>query len=310
MTGRAGSGWHNHGVANTGSGTVNIQGSAVGPGAVHYSAAPGPRSGHTSRSGADIGVITVLSEETQAVSSLMRQSASYRRYQNPDGLLFEECLLGSREDPVRVVATQAVERGPLSAVTAFTNLRRSYVTSVVALVGIAGSINPSAPEGDVVVADEVIYYDHRKETPHGEHRRGTSKTAPTLVRRAVNNFFSDQGEPSACTAADPGGAQRTFLVHRGPIGSGHTVIADESSPIKTYLENYNDKILAVDTETGGLAQAFYEEPSSAGGGGWLAIRGISDRADTVKDDAYHNIASWHAALTLERIAPYLKPGHV
>jgi adenosylhomocysteine nucleosidase len=274
-----------------------------------YSAAPRQRGGHISRSEADIGVITVLSEETRAVSSLMRRSANYRRYQNPDGLLLEECLLGSRQAPVRVVATQAVERGPLSAVTAFANLRHSYATPVVAVVGIAGSIHPSAREGDVVVADEVIYYDHRKETPHGENRRGTSKTAPTLVRRAVNNFFSDQGEPSACTATNPSGTQQAFLVHRGPIGSGHTVIADENSLIKTYLENYNDKILAVDTETGGLAQAFYEEPSSAGEGGWLAIRGISDRADTVKNDTHHHIAAWHAALTLERIAPYLKPGH-
>jgi hypothetical protein len=55
------------------------------------------------------------------------------------------------------------------------------------------------------------------------------------------------------------------------------------------------------------AEAFYETAGVSGTSGWLAIRGISDLADPGKDDEYHEIASWHAAVVLLQLLPYLIP---
>ena len=65
----------------------------------------------------------------------------------------------------------------------------------------------------------------------------------------------------------------------GPIGSGEAVITDQNSPIRSYLTKYNEKIVAVETEAAGVAEAFYAQAGQIPPGhGWLAIRGISDRA--------------------------------
>ena len=176
------------------------------------------------------------------------------------------------------------------------------------MTGIAGGIHPSIQLGDVVIALEVIDYDQRKETPAGPRRRGTSWHVPAAVRRAVNNFFSDNGEPCRVTVTDPDGVTRLFSIHPGVIGSGNAVVADPASDIRTYLTDFNDKTLAVETENAGISQAFYEQAAAGRVGGWLGIRGISDHADAAKDDRFHDIASWHAAAALERLAPYLATG--
>jgi len=92
---------------------------------------------------------------------------------------------------------------------------------------------------------------------------------------------------------------------RGLVGSGEAVVADARSDIRRYIENFNDKTLALETEAGGVAEAFHESAGESGARGWLAIRGISDYADAEKNDDYHHIASWHAAAVLIQMLPYL-----
>ena len=72
------------------------------------------------------------------------------------------------------------------------------------------------------------------------------------------------------------------------------------------LQEPHPKTLAVETEAGGVAQAFYEQVTAESSvRGWLAIRGISDSADEAKDDTFHAVASTNAAAVLERLIPYL-----
>lgn len=108
---------------------------------------------------------------------------------------------------------------------------------------------------------------------------------------------------------DPGGTSRTMRVRNGPIGTGDAVIADRDADILRYLAEFNDKILAVDMEAGGLSQACHER--SAGTErphGWAVVRGISDDAGTGKNDDHHRVASWHAAFALRSLLPYLRAG--
>ena len=51
---------------------------------------------------------------------------------------------------------------------------------------------------------------------------------------------------------------RDFKVLPGPIGSGEAVVANKDAEIRSFLRRFNDKTLALETETGGLAAAFYE----------------------------------------------------
>jgi adenosylhomocysteine nucleosidase len=310
MSNQADGQYVNQGIINTGSSNVNFN----EPVKFNYATVPGPEAAAGQRGDVrpagpwDLGVITVLAEETRAVSRMLARAGAYRTTELDDGMRFEEATIEAGGRRVRTVTTRALDQGPLSASIAFDILRHYYAPAVVAMTGIAGGIHPSVQLGDVIIALEVINYDQRKETPAGSRRRGTSWQVPATVRRAVNNFFNDNGEPGRVTVTDPDGVTRAFSIRPGVIGSGNAVVADAASDIQTYLATFNDKTLAVETEQGGISQAFYEQADSRRAVGWLGIRGISDHANAAKDDRFHDIASWHAAAALERLAPYLALG--
>lgn len=258
--------------------------------------------------GWDIGVITVLSEETSAVTAMLNATGVARRRVGADGLRFCEAETETASGTVNVVATQALDRGQRSAAISFGLLQQQYAPRTVVLAGIAGGISPDVSLGDVVIVHEVVYYDLRKEGPGRTVRRGQARPVPAATRRAVNAFFSDCGEPCRLAVRGRDGNTRDCHVLPGPVGSGEAVIASSSSEIRRYLTAFNDKTLAVETEAGGVAEAFYETAGmNAPGTGWLAVRGISDHADARKDDTYHEIASWHAAEVLRQLLPYLVP---
>ncbi len=296
----------NDGVFISGSGTTNIVGNAFGPRAkvinIGSEAAPAsPRKPYW-----HVGVITVLSEETRAIKDRFKRMAAYREHLDEGGACYIEAMFESDGGTCRLVLVQALDRGTRSAVQTFSNLVHRYEPGVIALVGIAGGIHADVALGDVVVGQEVIYYDRRKETPAGVQRRASSQAISGPIRGALNRFFTDRGEPVHVNVSDPDGARRTFSLVRGPIGSGEAVVADENSDIAEYLRKVNYQTLAVETEGAGASWAFYE--AGAKGidyGRWVVVRGISDHANKRKDDSYHNIASWHAATVLEMLCPYL-----
>lgn len=300
----------NDGVQNTGPGTINISGAAIGKKAVYAGREPrvgeGESPGGAGR-GVDVGIITVLSEEMHAMTSVLAEAGGIRRRVHADGFRCYEADIDIGGRRLSGVLTQTEDRGQRAAVITFERLRRNYAPALVALVGIAGGIHPTLRLGDVVVAQEVIYYDMRKETPTATFRRGQSRPVPSNVRRAINDFFSRNGEPYITSVVDSNGVTRECKVLPGPIASGEAVVADPYSAIREYVSFFNDKVLGLETEAGGLAEAFHEMGGGSTGSGWLVVRGISDHADADKNDKYHEIASCHAAVTLMRMLPDLFP---
>ncbi|WP_117211831.1 hypothetical protein [Allorhizocola rhizosphaerae] len=242
---------------------------------------------------ADIGVLTVLSAELRAVVAMLRRRPGFMTRDLPDGGVAYEAMV----DRARAVALQAVEPGRRSAAVAYAALSRLCSPKVVALVGVAGGVHDDVGLGDVVISDQIIHYE--------ESDSGRTTQLSGYILRRVNEFFAAHDNPLYQVSPSTG---RTFKVLRGPIGSGEAVIADAASQVRAYLAACNDKTLAIETEAGGVAQAFYERAASDRGVlGWLSIRGISDLAGVDRDDLFHDIASRHAAETLERIVPYLVP---
>ncbi|MBB6345205.1 adenosylhomocysteine nucleosidase [Nonomuraea muscovyensis] len=291
----------NSGVANY-RGSMEISQSAIGHGAsVTVSADREDPPQHASR--ADVGVITITPEEANAVRKVLGLQPT-----RSGDLPFYEGTVHIRDTATRIAAFRALSQGQRSTVMAFNHLRRHYNPAVIVLTGIGGGIHANAAIGDVVVATRVVYYDLRKETPDGTRRRGEEREAPSAMGHAVNMFFTDHGEPATFQATHDDGNTHNFLVHTGPIGSGETVIADAESEIVHYLKAYNDKVLAVEMEAGGLTQAFHEQDGPQAVRGWAVVRGISDDASEGKNDACHDIAARHAATVLRSLIPYLPVG--
>jgi adenosylhomocysteine nucleosidase len=301
MAERGDSGGMNIGAINTGPGSMTV-GTAIGQQNNHSRATPesaaGPRVPADRR--ADIGVIAVLSVEMRAVVHTLQRTGSYRTRQLHGGAQAHEAEFALHGARLRTVAMQALDPGPRSAVIAYHQLQKHYAPPIVLLVGVAGAIEAGIAIGDVVISDEVIYYDARREAADGVLRRGQGHRMAPVLRHRLNEFFRVHGEVLSDREGVP------FRVHRGPVGSGDAVVTDRRSDIRQWLRRFNEKTLAVETEAGGVAQAFYEElAADTSHRGWLTIRGISDRADRHMGQEYHELAATHAADVLERLLPFL-----
>lgn len=279
--------------------------SAIGDGAsvtIDHPARQHTRSAPKDQSTWNIGVVTILAHEMQAVLQALELKRDETKTR---GQWF---YTGSVKVPgaaVNIVATRASGPGQRATMTALGNLQRYYDPPVLVLVGIGGAIHPNVALDDVVVATRVVYYDLRKVTPQGVRRRSDDREAPAWMVQAVNSFFTDHNDPAELHI-ETGGETVPFRIFSGPIGSGDAVIADEENEIRAYLGSHIDKILAVDMEAGGMSQFCHETPSSSSAiPGWVVIRGISDHADHAKNDNRHHSAATNAAHTLRRIIPYI-----
>jgi adenosylhomocysteine nucleosidase len=249
---------------------------------------------------ADVGVLTVLDQEIRAVLAVLRHLEDYREQRLRHGPLAREAWLpaagGGR---VRLAALQTLTRGTESAALAYRGLVEAYNPSIVLLVGIAGGVSPRVGIGDVVISDEVIAYDARRETAEGVRRRGQAQSLAGPLAHRLNDFFA----AVPALRRDPAG--NDYRIHRGPIGSGNAVVTDAGAEIRRWLETFNEKVLAVETEAAGVAQSFLETVGIDGPRGWLTIRGISDAADRHKGDDDHDLAARHAAEVMAMLAPHL-----
>lgn len=290
----------NIGAYQAGSGQM-VVGTAVGQQNNYSRPDPGRSSQHDSpKPRADVGVITVLPQEIRAVVRVFRRTRRYRAVQLYGGAQIHEAEFPVSGGALRAVASQALDRGPRSAVVAYQRLRKHYAPPIVLLVGIAGAIRPGVAVGDVVISDQVVYYDARRETDEGARRRGQSYPIASALGHRLNDFFQ------TCGNAWQHGSGPWFQVYQGPIGSGDAVVTDRGSDIRRWLSDFHEKVLAVETEAAGIAQAFYEEVRQDDAlGGWLTIRGISDHADAAKGHSDHDLAADHAAVVLEKLLPFL-----
>ncbi|MGY0489144.1 phosphorylase family protein [Streptomyces sp. WG-D5] len=298
----------NHGIVNSGDNN-NFNNNAIGDGAHVSPSVPPQTTGQTGKETGmatrwDVGVVTILSEELRSVVDEL----NLERHREPNGLHFYRGEHATPDMTVRVVASQTQSQGQRSAMAALENLRRYYEPSLLALVGVGGGIhNKHARIGNVVVSTDIVYYENRKINPRGDvRRRGEHRQAPAPVVHAVNAFFADHGTPAHIDGRHPAHASETFEVYPGVIGSGEAVIADRESEIRSYLTNYNEKVLAVDMEAGGLSQYWQENSVHRGiNPGWIVIRGVSDNADDAKGHGYHELAARNAAHVLRRLLPYI-----
>jgi adenosylhomocysteine nucleosidase len=288
------------GGAITNSGSFTVTQNNNEPGSSAPTTAPAASADQAPARRADIGILTVLRQEMAAVVGVLERIPGYTTSQLRGGAQVHEAPYRTEDGVLRIAAMQALEPGTESAASAYRSLRQHFAPPIVLLVGIAGGIRGDLEIGDVVISDEIIYYDPRRVTEEGIRHRGRIQAVAPVLRHRLHAFLLRHGP-----VVEPGPRER-FHLFRGPIGSGNAVITHGRSDLRTWLAEVNEKVLAVETEAAGVAQSFYEEinvdPTLRG---WLTIRGISDLADRGKGHSHHDLAAAHAALVMERLLPYL-----
>ena len=241
----------------------------------------------------DFLIITALPEERDAV---LQQLSCYQTVQEANFPTYYRATLetdsGSDQRNPVVAVTMLTQMGNTPAAAHTTLCIRQLKPRYVLMVGIAGGIKEKVDLGDVVVSNQIIYYEYTKETPSGSEQR--IKEGPVdsfLLDRAMNcninwHILSQAKPPTPVNPSNTEAPQ----VHFGPIASGEKVIADDDRVDE--LKQLHPKLAAIEMESFGVALAAAQSEDKPG---FIAFRGISDYADDKKNDDWRKHAADNAA---------------
>ncbi|WP_370961923.1 HEAT repeat domain-containing protein [Amycolatopsis sp. cg9] len=256
----------------------------------------------------DIGLITIIGEESRAVIEWLEEHDPSAEKRGPGGVRFvyrADVPAGSGRS--RIVMTQAIEQNQTSASNAADYLVEHFSPRFLILLGVAGGIHADVTLGDVVIGTHVIDYGPAASTSNGPRHRGSAFRPPVRVVAALNNYFARHGEPRQLTAHHESAelGRSLFALQRGPIGTGPRVVKFKDAEERTFLSNYNEKTLALETEAEAVARHFYEQGDDGTITGYMVLRAISDHADEEKDDRWKLAASRNAVAALKELLPVI-----
>jgi nucleoside phosphorylase len=252
------------------------------------------REGQFDAGGLDFVIVTALEKEAQAIVSRL-ENPRIERDQQQDIRTYHcgAIPITGTDRTYQVVVVLLPNMGELPAATATTDAIVRWKPQFVLMVGIAAGIPSSKDDrelGDVVVADQVIGYEHAKVTDKGYEYREREYPASALLLDRVRNFW-DTSWIQQIVAPRPTNAKRNIpKLHTGPVASGNKVVA--STEFRGQLTTRWPKLVAVEMEAEGVFSAVFDRPQIRN---TLMIRGICDLADERKSDEWQEYAADAAA---------------
>lgn len=236
--------------------------------------------GETGRRDVDLAILTVLPEEYEAVVKVL---SSHRPFPgtleqpNQFGWELGEVDAPGRGRPYRVVVALIGSAGNVSSTTATQQTLSVWQPRYVLLVGIAGGFPvDDLAQGDVLVSNVVWDYEYGRLTEAGftPRQNYVFQVDRSLLTAAQTMSMVDR-EWSKLLGR-PGEGRPEPKVRFGPFASGNKVIDTLSDPFVSAIRKQWPKLMGVEMEAAGAAQAVQTIAEKAGPVGFLMIRGISD----------------------------------
>jgi nucleoside phosphorylase len=255
----------------------------------------------------DVVLLCALEEEATAV---LRHFPDRRESRLGPYRCYHASLLpsASSEAALRVAIVELREKGNLASTQASTLAIQVFQPRAVILFGICGGIIKGAEDfrlGDVVVGNEIVYYEPGKTTPGGhqdraQHFKAVDAGPNSLLAAALS--LQDTGWTAIRQINEPRpnderGRTRP-QIKSGLICSGEKVIAD-SGAAANLQQAYS--AISIEMEAAGVAYACQHTLTP-----FLVVKAVSDYADVLKDDSHHAYAcatSAAFAVTLLREGP-------
>lgn len=259
--------------------------------------------------GLDVGIVTIIPPELQAVQDAMAvQPRNRKRIGGTiywEGTRYSELL----DHDLRFVLTCAGAPTQASAALATTNMIQHYAPPFLILLGIAAGRRGKLKIGDVIVPREVADFSVRVLEDGEEKQRPRILPLNHAALQMIQAFRCDRakfldrfsrlfGSPIVPKRdqEEEFAKNVTFqpTIHDNTLASMDALLRD-----KTKFEDLcktHQGIRASEMEAGGFVRACEGRFPSIP---WLVIRGISDLGDEFKNDDFHRLASCAAAAFLD-----------
>jgi nucleoside phosphorylase len=240
-----------------------------------------------------VALVIPLLEEFVSVTTVLEN----RRTES--GIYEDTYILREPDSGRELRATVLPEMGQTTAAMLVQRLIEHWTPPVIVVLGIAGALDSALQLGDVVVATQIDAYSANLKARPGETgddwelaHAGRVYPAPTSLLRPLHELYLSQERRPALERwvadvnalrpeLDLGGPEamrwgtRDPKIHLGHLASGDILAG--SSRYGDWLKQRDRKLLAVEMEAGGAAQAAHEREVPL-----LVIRGVSDFADERK----------------------------
>ena len=148
----------------------------------------------------DIGIITIVAEELAAVTDHFKENKSFseKRGTQSGRTYYFGKINDKKGIEVTVVATQAIEQGNRSVISAYNALSEEFNPSIIVLLGIGGSIHKDLNICDVAICDTTYYYDKRAVTENGTQHRLDAYKINAWTKEFVRRYHHENKseEPS------------------------------------------------------------------------------------------------------------------
>lgn len=252
----------------------------------------------------DIAVICALNEEIDIIKEILHD---VQRVKVPyDNEIYYDGYFMKDERKVRVVLSFARQMGMVAATDLTTKMINNFIPKYLVMTGITGGTKPDKMDfGDIIVALHSWDYragkDIRKE---GDTKHLNSLNACVADNKLVD-YCRDIKEDTTllCSIKDsfkngikPNSELKMLI---GPVVSGASVVTDLGI-VKDVLENQDRDVLGIEMEIYGVyyAASWSIEPRPK----FIALKSVSDFADSDKGDTYHPYAAYTSAKAFEILA--------
>lgn len=248
--------------------------------------------------GLDVCVLTALrTPELEAVLDLPCDWSSSRPLD--DNTFIIEGKFTVADKVYRIAAASAPRMGMVAAALLAAKLIGELRPRVLAMTGICAGVNAGLRMGDVILASPVWEWQSGKRVLSGEHSVFNVDPDQIAVSAEVVSRFEQLVADASAWAAIYTGfkgqkPEAMLRAHVGPVATGSVVLADPETVEEIKVQHR--KLLGVEMEIYGVyaAARFASRPKPL----TLALKSVSDFADSRKDDRFQQYAAHTSAQAL------------
>lgn len=239
------------------------------------------------KKGKVFGVITAKDVETKAVIDILSKEFNspaidfFEKRENDRLITKIQIIQNNKTHEIYII--KQIRQGNVSSAIAY-NILQLYKPDIIIFVGIAGSLNKEIKIGDVIIPHSIFDTTLKKEKNDELQIRGTIFKIKSRTMNYIE-LLKRTHSPN-----------KNFNIFCTEMISDNTVIATDDSELLKKVFEFNDKVAGVEMESAGIYDSDYQQQKQSFG--VISIRGISDNANSIKNDSAHVLAATNAAITL------------
>lgn len=152
---------------------------------------------------------------------------------------------------------------------------------LVILSGICGGFksNSSLELGDLIIPEEVLYYEYGKIINNKVERRYKKIKISNVLIKGIKDFVASELSEKENNKKFP-------KIHFNPIASGEKVVAGLEFQLE--LLNFSGSLIGIEMESYGTGEAIIKSGKQSN---FLVVKSIADWADSYKNDDWHDFAT-------------------